>query len=315
MQQRAEEADRMINALTTPATESAEVIAINGATDSQLPTNVGTDPVAPEGADPAPTPAHEPAVSGDELAALTAEVARLTDELSKANQRYSTLQGMLNARNEDIKDLRLVIANLNANPAPTPEPKPLVTEKDVEDYGQDMIDLIARVAKREVAPLIDTVQSSVDTVATVASTTAEAQFENALTRAVPDWEAINDDPNFVVWLGKYNRQALNAAYQAMDLEGTAQFFTDYKKLTAPPVAPEPVAAVVVAPVDKLEHLAAPAKTKNAGAPLDENKGRIWKAADVTKLYQDFNAKRITHAEFDKLEADLFKAQGDGRYIG
>lgn len=323
IKQRAEEADRMIadlSAPTAPAEDIVEDQAIDEADEPAQPTSVDADTATPmddQGAQSVNTPPNDPAVSGGELETLRAEVTRLTGELTAANARYSTLQGMINARNQDITELRNIIATLNAQPVASKEPEPLITTKDVEEYGEEMINLIRRVARGEVSPLLQSVDAKVDTVARVATATAEQRFEAELSHAVPDWEIINDDPNFVAWLGKYNVKALNEAYQSMDVEGTAKFFMDYKKLTAP--LPEPVVAPVVAPVApapapsaKLEQFAAPSKSKVTPLPMDANQGTYWTPEAIKKVYRDFTDRKISAAEFNKLEADIFKAQREGR---
>jgi hypothetical protein len=312
MQQRADAADLMItelNAPPAPAADNEPAPDAVEADDAAQPTTVETDASLDQGAAPVDTPSPVPAVGEVEIAALQTEVAELKDKLAKSDQRYSTLQGMLNARNQDINELRGVIATLSVAP-PAAEPAPIVSDKDVETYGEDMIDLINRVVKQQVAPLITEVDSRVSTVANATSANAARQFEADLSDAVPNWETINDSPEFVAWLGTYRVKALNEAYSAYDLAATAQFFMDYEKLNAPaPTASlEPAAP---AATDKLAHLAAPTRGKVA-PPVADTRGKVWTGTEVSKLYRDFAEKRISKADFDKLEADLFKAQKDGR---
>lgn len=325
IKQRAEEADRMIADLSVPTElsgDSADQAAQVEAADVTPPTTADTEMAAPlddQGVDTVDAPPQDPAANGGESEALRVEVTRLAGELAAANARYSTLQGMINARNQDIAELRGVIASLNAQPvASAPEPAPTVSPKDIEEYGSELIDLIKRVTRGEVSPLLQNVDAKVDNVARVATASAEQRFESELSRAVPDWESVNADPEFVVWLGKYNVKALNEAYSSMDVEGTAKYFLDYKKLTAPVAPPEPQLSLVPsappapAASDALEQLAAPAKGKSSPAPVDAYAGKVWAASEITKLYRDYAEKRINAAEFNKLEADLFKAQRDGR---
>jgi hypothetical protein len=39
---------------------------------------------------------------------------------------------------------------------------------------------------------------------------------------------------------------------------------------------------------------------------------MWTRPEIAKLYDDKMAGRISQAEFDKLEADIFKAQRENR---
>jgi hypothetical protein len=320
MKQRAAEADRLIAEIAAPQVnvESPEDAVSNGADNVAQPTDAPIDALEPEitvstdaGAEIVAAP-QEPAIGEAELASLRTEVKELKDALSESEQRYRTLQGMIIAKDQDIAALRTTLAALGDREAPAAVEEPLVSDKDKETYGEELIDLIKRVTKQQVAPLMAEVDSRVQNVAQVATTSAMQRFEAELDKVVPDWLAINDSPEFVAWLGKYNLKALNEAYGAMDIDGTAKFFKDFKSLTAPAPAATAAPAPVVAPVDKLESLSAPAKSKVTPINPDGNRGRIWTGADVSKLYKDHAAKRITHAEFEKLEADLFKAQTEGR---
>lgn len=304
-------ADQMIADLNAPAAQDTEIVEeVDGALNAEPTTAIEEAPVDTE-AEPIEAAPIDTAPTGDELATLQSKVSSLTTELGTADQRYRTLQGMLEAGNQEIKSLRAIIAALGtAPPAKAAEPV-AVSDKDKETFGEDLIDLVVRIVRQEVAPMITEVDTRVTSVASVAANSATRQFDTELAEIVPDWEVINDSSEFVAWLGKYQLQALNAAYAAYDLQGTAKFFLDFKRLTAPPVdtAPAPAAAAPV--VDKLAHLTSPAKSKAAPPKLDTN-GKIWSGADVAKLYRDHADKKLTTAEFNKLEADLFAAQRTGR---
>ena len=304
MKQQAEEADRIIAELAalekTPPEElllpdSLEEVDIEAPVEIELPE-------LPPVNEPEVVVTPAPAPDGGELAALRSE-------LDKSEHRYSTLQGMLEARNQDMDNLRAIVASLSAAQAEKDQPEPVITDKDKETFGADVIDLITRVSQHQMKSMLSGVEGRVEKVAQVATATATGRFDSELRSRVPDWETVNVMPEFIAWLGKYNVKALNEAYSAFDLHGTAKFFEDYKKLYGPaPVAPS---AATIVP-DKLAHLAAPAKGKVVPINQDGPKGKIWTSKDMNKLYDDLERRRITKTEFDKLEADLFKAQREGR---
>lgn len=303
MKKQAEEADRLIAELAAPE-------------DAPLETEVPVEDEAPTGAEPTEAvddQGIQPVV--DEIPPVPAvtegELAELRGELAKSEQRYKTLQGMIDAKNQDIDDMRLLLRTLNAKQTqPAAEPEKLVTDKDEETFGKDLIDLMTRVVRKEVAPLMQNVEGQMQNVTQVATTTAMNTFEDRLSELVPDWQAVNVSPEFVTWLGKYNLKALNEAYQAYDLQGTAKFFADFKQLHLPPVVQPPV--VTEPTVDKLEAKAAPSKGKVTQINPDGPKGEMWTSAKIKKLYDDLSGRKISQAEFDKQEADLFRAQREGR---
>lgn len=303
MKQQEAEADRMIADLTPPVVDSGEPDVVDEAPADDAPTDAqNTD----EGLPPVESVPSEPVDTEGEL------IAQLRAEIATSEQRYKTLQGMIKDRDRDISDLRLLVSTLSeARATPAAEPAPIVTDKDTETFGPELIDLISRVVKQTVSPLLHNVEGRVDSVAKVATTAVGEIFDSELESLVPDWRAVNISDEFIAWLGKWNLKALNEAYNARDLQGTAKFFNDFKASQQPaaaasaPAAPAPV-------VDRLERLAGPAKGKSVPVAPDANRGKIWTPAEINKLYDDLDRKRISQTEFDKLEADMFKAQRDGR---
>lgn len=323
----AEEADRMIIALTkgdggepgeqpdaTPATtepvEPAQNVIPEGGADNQ---DVPATVVNPEPVEP------------DALASLRAEI-------QTANQRWQVLQGMVNKKDSEIEQLRTLLAQLSqsAGKAPSqPEPQSkLVTEKDVEEFGVDMVDLIGRKATETVTPIvaqavaqlreeIARLEKSIGGVSEATSQIAADTFEDALTRAVPTWREINVDPEFISWLseiegftGYTKLELLKDAYAAGDLPRTVRFFEAFSatKTAAPAPVPQPTV-----PVKNAEKYVSPSKSKPQATPQSDTKEtRIWDKASIQQLYEDRRTRRITAEEFDRLERDLFQAQRENR---
>lgn len=310
-----EEADQMIQALSQtaeaePVQEVVEVVPDEVATSVQ-DTDTGATPVESAGTQPTDTTAEE--------------VTRLRAEIDTANQRWRSLQGMMEKANADNEALRSLVQQLtqqlqamNQTERSTTQTTSLVSDKDVTEYGEDMLDMVRRVAKEvatsEVAQLdgkFADVDKRVNSVGKVVAQTAAERFDTALATKIPEWQQINLDPEFAQWLGSYGLQALNAAYSDMNVEATAKFFSDYKVITGK-FAP---AVLVQAdpPSAKLASLAAPGKAKSVPNAASSTQAKIWTAADVNKLYEDQRRNRITPEQFGALEADLFKAQTEGRF--
>lgn len=308
------EADRVIQDLHT-ANNAEPVVESEAANTPEL-----VQPIDDQGVSDAKTIADSSANNG--------ELDKLREELSTSEQRYRTLTGMIEARNRENDSLRALVAQLTqsveqlkASAQTQPAAAPLVSSADEEAFGGDLIDVMRRVAqetaakelaklKGEVGANIEQLNRQVNTVAEATVTSAVERFESKLDSAVPNWREINLEPGFTAWLNEYGMlEPLNAAYSNMDLAKTAKFFNGYLKFTGAartaPVKPTTAASAA--------NFVAPGKSKATPAPADTPTGKIWTAADINRLYEDHRTGRLTPEKFQSLEADLFKAQSEGRF--
>lgn len=208
--------------------------------------------------------------------------------------------------------------------------KKLITEQDRETYGDDLIDVARRVAMETVGPEIESLRTQNADLKKQVISTGQDKLRDALTRAVPDWGAINKSQQFLNWLalpniytGQVRRQMLNAAYAAADAPRVIALFRDFvtevratgQTLQTPQSEqqvekPAPRAAAV-----DLGTLAAPGKAKPASGdtamPADKP---IITRAQITKFFDDkrrgFYAGR--EAQAAQFEAELTVAQREGR---
>lgn len=283
------------------------------------------DPAAPP-ADPAAPPAAPPVDT-------TAELDRLKAELAKSEQRYRSSQGHYSAELQRMQDridrmAQLMEATPPAAPAPA-APQPLATAGDVENFGQDTIDFVTRISEgvvKRMLPQLEAMvaqrtQPVVQQVAAVqqsAEQIAYDQLVNALSRAVPDWEAINQDQRFWDWLNTTNpvvgipyQSLLNDARQRLDAPRVIAIFQQYKEiagLNRPPA--------VQPPVDERAALVEPARRSGASArPAGASEKPRYTRAQIGKFYRDVASGKIPKAEAAAIEADILLAQPEGRIVG
>jgi hypothetical protein len=187
-----------------------------------------------------------------------AEVPRLHEEKKNLAKQNEALQNQLAAT-------QALLANLAQPPVihtHAPE-QSLVTPKEVQEYGADLIDVVRRVAQEVVQPKIRTleeqfrpvaqtvqqlapqVQQTAESQQKTAADLAHEQMCNALDSAVVDangnsiWERINESPEFQAWLAQTDPYAgaqrgamLAQAYRNQDLPRVAAFFTGFMKENA-----------------------------------------------------------------------------------
>lgn len=309
-------------------------------------------------------PAAPPADPNASPAAPAAPVAApLTPQ--DAEHKYKVLQGKYNAEvprlqardrenTEAIRQLREqltatqnLLASLSAQretaPAAVSQPTPavarLVKDEEVREFGADLIDVMRRVVREENASLLPEIDRRVAPVAQRVDQVAQAtQHVGArvarndqqsvlaqLEAAVPNWEELNGDQEFLEWLdqvdpfsGHRRGALLNQAYKSHDGPRVVAFFNGYLKehaVVTPPAAPTSSAAPPVQPQKRLEQFVAPGTPKTGAASTQDGSGkRVWSRAEIGSFYSDVQAGRFkgTAEQRKALEADIFAAQREGR---
>jgi len=292
---------------------------------------VVTEPTADSASDHAPEAARNeqtrPATTVDET----------------AEQRYRTLQGMYNAdtarlRGEKqelasrVDQLEKLLSSISSAPAqPVASTERLITDKDIEDYG-DSIDVMRRVTKeetlaaqRELAELKKLVRDMqlqvvprVEAVAHRQAVSADQAFWSDLTAVVPGWRDINQNREFHSWLlevdpltGVTRQSHLENAQKNHDVRRVAAFFSTWQGNSGHSIAQEPRDAAK----SQLEKQVAPGRGRTAAAPA-ANQAQTYSPQDITKFFNDVRkgAYKDRETERDRIERDIFAAQREGRIV-
>ena len=277
----------------------------------------------PENTDPAPAPEPAPEVKAEKP--VEPPVA---DE--KWEQKYKTLKGMYDAEvprlHAQVKDLTARLDNLQRAPEPKPEPKAaavhekLVTDADVQAFGEDLIEVQRKVA-REVASEfrkdLDDLKAENEKLREQLTNTgnkvSESTFETRLHRLVPDFEEINVDPRWIDWLNEVDpllrgprKTVAEQAYISGDAEGVAYYVKMFKDSLGTVEQPKPKAA-------ELERQIQPSRSA-ASAPSVAPKGKVYTDAQIQDMYRKASqmASRGQLEDARKLEAEIDSAFMDGR---
>lgn len=290
------------------------------------------DPLVAPAPAPAPTPAPAPAPDAD------ARLRETQGRLDAERERNQRLQDQLNSTNAALADLQRTVAGLKAAPAPSPSndlPKgKLVTEKEEEDYGKELLDVVSRRARDEVGGEISelkeeikTLRGQVGRVDQFAAQTAEEKCLAFLADKIPDWAKQNEDPAFLRWLaqqdpfsGALRGNMLLDAFSRHDGKRVVAFFQGYRDEVAatsgtPQPAPTPAPGNGQPGKVPLETFAAPGKaTPGAAPPPSPGQKPIYSSAQIAKFYADKNRGMYRGREADAaaIEADIFRAQIEGR---
>lgn len=287
-------------------------------------------PESPQDPPPAePAPAEETAPPAQPAAETPPEAPQ--DD--KWEQRYRSLQGTFRADQErsraEIAALTRQVETLTAQLADREQParkpgKTLVTDKDVEDFGPELLDVIRRQAEvvaeerlvevnAENARLREQLMSVTDR----QGLSDRQVFFGQLASLVPDYEDVNLDQGFIDWLAETDplsglpRQAyLNDAFEKMDARRTATLFNSYKQSVAPPEIPTPAPPAR----NGLERHVAPTTARSTTVVPPAAQTRIWTTAEVDRFYRDCTSGKYNgrDAERAQIETEIDAAMMSGR---
>lgn len=289
-------------------------------------------PKDPEGSAPAPAPAPAPA-----------DPPKSADDDSTWRQRYLSLQGQYNSQvpalQQQVQTLTESVAQLTqqlkTKEAPAPEPAPeadLVTKKDVDAFGEDLVDLARRIAKdefgkreskylKQIEALQGQLAEAKGQVGEVVESTAKSaneRFFETLDARLPGWDKVQATAECQEWLGTRIPgttatwdMALKQAASNRDVKTVMEVFDAFfaKHPTMNPTAKAPAPAPAK---QELQRQVAPSKS-SASTPTANTK-RTYTGAEyqaesmrLMRLMQRGQAE-----EAGRLDAELNAALAEGR---
>ncbi len=282
-----------------------------------------TEPASAE-----PTPEPQPAPAAPQPEATPKPAASEVPE-ETWQQKYRTLKGMYDAEvprlHAQVKELNQRMEQLQrAAEAPKTEPQPrtqekLVTDADVQAFGEDLIEVQRKVA-REVAQEFRADLEAMKAenaqlraqLQTTSAQVVESSFEQKLNQLVPDFATVNADPKWIAWLNEIDpmiraprKTVAQDAFARGDAEGVA-YYVDLFKQTQ--VSAEPAKRKS----SELELQVQP--KRNAPAAAASQAGRTYSTADIDRMFQQVRqlgaAGKLEDAR--KLEAEIDSAYMEGR---
>lgn len=277
------------------------------------PVEEPTPPAEPQGNSPAAEPQHAP--PADDVA-----------------QKYRTLQGMYNSAMQRLTNLSSEVEQLKGEllkarrveEAPEAPDTSLISPKDVETYGEDLIDLASRIAQKEIAKssrayerqiaeLTGRLNEQIGEVKTRQVASAEDLFFERLTRAKPDWEALQATSECQEWLGMRPpgvdatwNDILVAAAKKHDVQRVLEVFQTFEA-----TRPKREAAPTPKTSNELQRQVAPSKSKAGSVSSDK---RVYSFAEYEREMRNVASlqKSGRYDEAQRLEKDLDAAFVEGR---
>jgi hypothetical protein len=267
-----------------------------------------------------------------------------------AEERIRTTEGRLAVEREkrqalenEVNNLRRMVNDLQTRqrdappPAPVPAPtgRKLVTPEEEADYGKDLLEVMGKRAREEVAGEIDGLKEEINKLrgqlGQVGSRVTQRDTEDVFTelhRQVPGWVEQNSDDGFIAWLqqpepfsGIKRHDLLTRAFDSHDANRVIRFFQGFRAEAAatgqaPGPATPPPAPAANGKVP-LETFAAPGRASPAHASAPPGEKPQYTRAQISQFYTDKAAGRWRgrEAQAADIEADIFRAGPEGRVIG
>lgn len=259
--------------------------------------------------------------------------------------RYDRAEAEKRAMLERVSGLEALLAQVTTKPidGPNPaelEPQRFLTDKEVEEYGTEFVDVQKRAALEAISPEIQALKKEISYlkrgVGAVGENIAKTATNNvyeALDRAIgPQWEVINDHPDFKTrWCGEIDPYSglprgpmLKDAFARHDANRVINFFQGY---LAEAAALDPQRAQGAAPQtpglpngngqangrQPLATYAAPGRAGSAAQPSSAGKP-VYTRSDISQFYRGLSAGawRGREAEATAIDADIIAAGREGR---
>lgn len=261
-------------------------------------------------------------------------------------RRYQAMKGRFDQATDTIKrmndrlnEMQSVIASMQAAPRqvsqqtiPDNDPASLITPKEIEEYGEDFINVVGKKARGEVAAYTKNLEAEIAALkAQVAGVTgrvtqnAKQQMYASLDEHIPNWREVNRSSDFMGWLqlpdafsGVIRHEMLKDAFARNDTKRVANFFNGFlseeaatrpaSSSTAPAPTPAPVASV------DLKNLAAPGRAKTAAGTSAPAEKPIFTRSQIAEFYAAVTAGKYRGREADeqRIERQIFDATREGR---
>ena len=254
--------------------------------------------------------------------------------------RYDQQEDTIRGLNQRLEQMRALVASMETSKARNEQPPSetqfgKLTDKDREDFGEDFLDAASRAAEEKLGPYISKLEGMVrqlgGSVQSVADTTAKNAQQNMyayLDDELPNWRNVNRDQKFIAWCnlqdpysGAIRMDMLKDAYQKSDAVRVLRFFKGFlsDEAASDPVnrgKPETPAVNRTPGKVPLSEFAAPGRAKAPAATDVPGEKETITRAQIAAFYRDVNKGKYrgNEAEKNRLEAEIFKAEAEGRVV-
>ena len=289
----------------------------------------------------APTPqAPQPQTQEDwehQFRSLKGRYDRDADEKRRLNQQIVDMQRLMAQIGPPPNASEGSGVRFNTAPPP---PGKRVTQKEVDEYGQELMDVMGRRAAEVYEPILQQVMGELQQVKRQVGGVqnsvvfdARVKMYDDLAREVPNWDAVNNSPQFAQWLDqvdpisrKQRRNFLNEAHNSNQTGQVVDIFRSFLSTLAPngPANGQGQApgngagysqSTASTPQFDLMAYAAPGRAKTGQTTVPPEKP-VFSATDISQFYRDKTAGKYAGRETDAdaIERAMIEAGKEGRVI-
>ena len=172
-----------------------------------------------------------------------------------------------------------------------------LTQKDVEDYGHDVLDLAQRAALHAVSPDLARLEHQNEALSQQLAAEQRRGLYQTLDAQLPNWKEVDNSPQWRQWLlfsdplnGRPRQSLLNDAIAKGETGRVLSFFRGF--LAEADQQPQGQQHASSAPTGK----------------------RTYARADITRYSDAYRRGRISEADYQKISADIHAAVKEGRIV-
>lgn len=287
---------------------------------------------APEGNTEAATADQQPNLQLVEPQAVETQVTAPETSLEQWEQRFRVMEGKYKAEVPRLAEQNRVLSErleeaikaLEKAKQPEPTDAKLVTDADIEAYGDDMVNMVRRAAREEFKTLSAQFAAQMEKqFGVVAEKTARVEKQVALseadkfwtkvTTAHPDFDTINNDPRWIAYLDshiegtRFTRRAVSEdALSRFDAQVVIEQLQGFKDSIGLGKQPAPTR-----PKPSLQSQVAPSSSR-ASTPQSANDQRIWTAKEYTDALDHRTGQRMEREAYEAQIAEAERALAEGR---
>lgn len=286
--------------------------------------------------------AHSPSgpIDAAAYAALQQKLASLEGNFGKLNTQLAETRG----RNDTLE--RMITARTEVPPTPAPTaPTSSVSADEETEFGPDLVDLMRRVARDTMGPILDKLQR-IDTAlsetkgiaqhsAQQAQSTSDDRFVSSMnalvtdTKGSPDWSSINTmhergDSRFVDWLNEVGEDSdeprlniIRRAFASRDANRCARMINRFKDSVRMADGTAKPSADTGAESQPAAELISPNATGSGSqVPSGKSAPKLYTKEDIDKHYDDkVKGKwRGRETKWQQISNDMDKAVAENRFV-
>lgn len=287
-----------------------------GSGNDAAPTDAGSDPAADDDDGESKWEHKYRRLQGK----YDAEVPRLHGEIRELKQRVQQVQA------ESAQAAQAQQAKESAAEQESAPKDRLVTDKDVEAFGDDLIDLQRRVAQEvsgEFDAKLSRLREENESLRKQVTQVEGVSFESRLNQTIPDFQQINNDERWVQWLDEFDpliqgprRSVAQSAYARGDVDAVKAYVDLFKQTITEPEPSQSSARKPEVKPERQAELQRQVQPSKSSAPTGTTQpgGRMLSSQDFERGMSRA-AKMMQQGKYDEaaaLESEMSAALSEGR---